>query len=405
MAGATVTAASSQASDSVYAWLLDNAACIAADYPEENELGAAAFASHSLLAPRPTNPSLARRLASWRVLVEPHSYSQYRTESSGFAEVDASPRAVILHEGYRVDPARESASAVEALRIAAQERLVATTEAAWLRWGLKHSFRRRVRELFGDNSVPPGVEVAWDRREPWEQIGDLAKVDPNPRVLKFAGAGGAGNIVIPAGTAPRETAHGLRNPGRYIPDAEGMVVLETWLPFATSLCISFLLLPGHAVKLVAVTEQLVDLGRATAIGTASDTTLDDADVEAACRVASQLANEMAVDGVVGMIGIDLIVGFGWADGGIVLPSGLLMRLVECNPRMNRHNRVGMLVERLARYWGMAASSLAWSLRDASRPPTMRVDELDLRRPRELRPFQTELADHRRTMIFTVWERP
>ena len=66
---------------------------------------------------------------------------------------------------------------------------------------------------------------------------------------------------------------------------------------------------------------------------------------------------MATDGVLGVAAIDVIVGDGrgWGESGIPLPSGGRICVIECNPRLNRHNRVGMLVERLSRIWGSSAT--------------------------------------------------
>jgi hypothetical protein len=120
---------------------------------------------------------------------------------------------------------------------------------------------------------------------------------------------------------------------------------------------------------MAVCEQMVEPTRGAWVGSRTDRPLSEADTAALLGYLQRVIDAMLADGYVGVVALDVIVGpgIGWAGHGLALPSGLRVGVVECNPRWNQHNRTGLVVERLARRWGMDSRELPWSMRNVDRP--------------------------------------
>ena len=88
------------------------------------------------------------------------------------------PSAVLLHEGYRVDPAAEASAEIEKLRVDVGDRFWANSAEIWNAWGNKGRFRRRCRELLGERSMPPGIELMAEDVD--EVIEALTSFDAHP---------------------------------------------------------------------------------------------------------------------------------------------------------------------------------------------------------------------------------
>jgi hypothetical protein len=133
--------------------------------------------------------------------------------------------------------------------------------------------------------------------------------------------------------------------------------------------VSFLVTPGGVATLVAVCEQMVEPTRGAWVGSRTDGPLSEVDTTAMLDFLQRVFDAMAADGYVGIAALDVIVGSGagWAGHGLALPSGKRLCVIECNPRWNQHNRIGMVVERLARRWGTDSRELSWSLRNIDLP--------------------------------------
>ena len=383
-------------------WLLDEVAIIAAHHESESELGAAALATHAVLAHLPTDVSDRARLRQ-RVATLAHQHaSAFREQEGDLLRAVSMGRQMVLHEGYRVNPTHEGSDTVERVRLQLGARLIATPPDTWSRWGQKAAFRRRAQVLLGSCAVAPGHEHQIDSSSADRDITSLINQNGSrrSRVVKVPGTGGGGNLMFPAGVEAGldEVSSLLRatTPGHE-------VVIEEWLEWDSSLCVSYLVQPGCAPMLVAVAEQVVNRRRAQFIGANSHTALPASDLAAVVATTGILVEAMAADGVLGVAAIDVIVGDGqrWGESGVLLPSGGRMCVIECNPRLNRHNRVGMLVERLARIWGIQRDGLAWSLRDRLRG-TSRLREVVLpEAPTPDRPTVMELVDGHRVMTLAV----
>jgi len=386
-----------------YDWLLDWPAVIAAHGVQESELGAAAFAAHALLAPLPPDGSGADGVSRWVALLGFDEPSLFRPRTGSLAGVGDLGRRLVLHEGYRVHPERENAGAIEALRAQLGGRLLASRPDAWSAWADKGSFRSRAERILGPGSVPPGVCLGPSDETGWNHLAQELGVSPHRRVLKVPGTGGSGNHVLTAGEALQpDTAGRLASIDG---QAVSQVVVEEWLPWQVSLSVSFLVLPGDPPHFLAVTQQLVDLDTAKFLGSSDRVALDQRDVDALCAQIVPLFEAMAREGIVGVTAVDLIVG-AWPRVGLALPSGLRMCVIECNPRFNRHNRVGLLVHRLSRLWRVPAESLTWTLRDepttvktGAQPPGL--TPADPTTALEGPPCRLALDDAHRTMQLTV----
>lgn len=213
--------------------------------------------------------------------------------------------------------------------------------------------------------MPDGVAlVTTESADVLSAARQVHDASPGRVVVKLPATGGAGNVVL----EPSDDAWLLQIEdawaGRHEPQAPCDVVVESWLPWTTTYSVSFLIAPDRVPTFIAACEQLVDPDTAAFIGSRSRGPLDIADLDAVLAVLLPVFDAMRADGFAGVAGIDVIVGPGtsWSGRGLSLPSGLRMCLIECNPRFNQHNRVGLVVARLARHWDVHESELPWTLR-------------------------------------------
>jgi hypothetical protein len=90
------------------------------------------------------------------------------------------------------------------------------------------------------------------------------------------------------------------------------------------------------------------------------------------------------DGYVGVAAIDVIIGSAdaWGGIGLALPSGRQMIVIECNPRFNYHNKIGLVVERFARVWGLPTHDLRWTAVNVEACEHRTVEALLASRPRD-----------------------
>ncbi|MFF4318724.1 hypothetical protein [Streptomyces sp. NPDC001568] len=391
-----------------YGWLLDEVAVIAAAHREESELGAAAFVTHALLSPLPRGAPAAARLRRWIQGCAPEPGSVFRESLGDISGAASFERRLVLHEGFRVDPAREAAADIERLRGVLGPRLRANSAELWLRWGAKAAFRQRCGELLGAAALPPGATYAVDSAVGLASLAERIGTCAQPRVVKFPGTGGTGNVVLRGGEEFRPALFDRPADESDATSTDGPVdvVVETWLPWRVSVSVSYLIVPEVGCVFLAACEQVVDRSRATFVGSSSGVRLSAADLDAVRSYAEPLFAVMAEDGYVGVAAVDLIIGTGWTGSGLELPSGSRVCFVECNPRMNRHNRVGLLVERLARTWGVSAARLSWRLADRPGWAPSQDGPPESARPcdRPPRPGGTttiDLLDTARTMRLTI----
>ncbi len=360
-----------------YSSLIDDFAVVTAAHPAENELGAAAFATHAVLAPQPTEGWRRARLQRTMEAFGPCTASSvFRCPASGvLAHQDwltLTGRRVI-HEGFLVDPLVEDAAALDALKAHLGEQLWYTPPAAWLRWGSKVAFRRRCRELLGAKAQPRGTEIVASECGDVDRALEAFRRDPADTVIvKFPGIGGAGNIMVCPATV-QDWRRAIADQWHRFSPAPVDVVIEEWMHWNTTQSVSYLLPPqNQPPQVVAVCQQLVDRRRARFVGSRSSAGMSPDDLEALLDWLAPVISAMHHDGCVGVVAIDVIIGAAarWGLHGHRLPSGKRVNVIECNPRFNRHNRVGLLVERLARLWHLPPDDLQWTLIDRYPPDSV-----------------------------------
>lgn len=350
----------------VYGMLLDDFSVVAVDYANENELGSAALATHALLAPRPGDALRSERLDR-RIRCLGDGTTVFRdgpSELLAHTSWFATARPFVIHEGYMFDPATEASPALEKLREVLGDRLWVAAPDVWRAWGNKGRFRARCREVLGEHSVPPGVESTATEADEAVEVVERFGIDPAVQtVVKLPGGGGLCNLVLTPAMADtwQDRVRALWAGNEFLQERSDVVV-ERWLPWESTYSVSFLLAPGRSPVLVAACEQMVDAAGAW-VGSRSHGPLDENDLSAMLDHLLPVVDALASDGYIGIAALDVVVGPGttWPELGFALPSGQRMCVVECNPRLNQHNRIGLVVERLARAWHLATADLSWSL--------------------------------------------
>lgn len=350
-----------------YRELLTDWAVVCCDHQFENELGAASFARNALLAPLPANPPRAERLLRIRnAFAELGSFdggiSEFRQPGLPLNEQPdpaSATAGAVLHEGYCVEPDAERAGELESIA-----GIVSTPRETWRAWGEKPSFRRRCRAVLGEFAVPPGLEViVRDEAELIECIFAVAD-HSGVAVIKAPGIGGQGNTVI--NCEQPLTRLGEIDVLRSAIDGSQELTIESWLPWTVSCSASVFIGPSGTAEFLALCPQEVSQDHAKFIGSTNECSLSGAVLGELAELVCTLGDEAGSDGCRGVVGFDLIVGrrADWGRHGLGLAQGdLVVALVECNPRFNRHNRVGMLVERIADAWEVESNSIVWRLRD------------------------------------------
>ncbi len=383
-----MTFAADQTPSELYGKIIDDFSVIACDHDAEHDFACAAFASRTLLARRPDDPFRTDRLDRWLSLLggrEPTSTFRPRLGVLGpeIRRYSSAPHPLV-HEGYLHEPLDECAAEIEQVRAELGERFWAVSPELWAAWGSKTQFRPRCREILGDDSVPPGIEgvVA----DVGEVIALLKRFDAEwsgPAVVKLPGSGGFANARLEPGRDGAEMAIQSLWAEHVHHSRPVDVVIECWLPWDSTHSVSFMMGPHEAPELLATCEQVVDAD-GIFLGSRSDMSLDDDDSAVALSHVARLARAMSSDGYAGVAAIDLIIGpaAAWDGKGLALPSGQRMIVIECNPRFNYHNRIGLVVERFSRVWGIPSDLLQWTSLNIEAGAHRTVQALLASRPRD-----------------------
>ena len=352
--------------DGPYATLIDDFAVISSDYPAEHDMTAVAFATRALLGRRPDAAYRNERIDRWLALLddrEPHSVFRPRQGLLGDdVRRFTSTSALLLHEGYLHEPLDECAAEIEGLRKELGERFWAVSPDLWSAWGSKRLFRPRCRQILGEGSVPPGVEgVASDVSDVVTLHKHFQAETAGATIVKLPGSGGFANAVLEPDQDDAEAV--IRSLwAEHVHHTRPVdVVVEAWLPWESTHSLSFLLSPHTSPVVLATCDQLVDPD-GVFVGSRSDLSLSPDDTDTVMAHVWRLVEAMDADGYVGIAAIDVIVGpaDAWGGIGLALPSGQSMLVIECNPRFNYHNKIGMVVERFARVWGIPSRDLQWT---------------------------------------------
>lgn len=350
----------------VYGRIIDDFAVITADYPAEHDMGCVAFATRALLARRPYESFRNDRLDRWLAVLddrEPHSAFRPRRGLLGpEARRFAPAQSLLLHEGYLNEPLDECAAEIDGLREELGERFWAVSPDLWSAWGSKVLFRPRCQEILGEDSVPPGVgAVLSSVGEVMTLLKDFQAERSSVAVVKLPGVGGAANAIIEPGHEDAEVAVQRLWADHVHHTRPVDVVIESWLPWDSTHSLSYLVCPDRPPAVLATCDQIIDAD-GTFLGSRSELSLSDDDTRAVMEHVWHLVE--AIDGAdyVGVAAIDVIIGAvdAWGGKGLALPSGRRMIVIECNPRFNYHNKIGLVVERFARVWGIPSHDLRWT---------------------------------------------
>lgn len=373
-----------------YSGLLDEYHLIRWNGGAEDELGLLSGLSHAVLRNAPTDPSrrerFERRRVHWENLfrVAPHERSACPVPQdallSAVCNLRERPGAArtLLHEGYSVDPMSEGAPELEELRrkiLRGGPALLCNSPSAWFCWADKGNFRRTCAQVLGPLAIPPGRDLPMHTVSATvDALRDFRRRTPGTVVVKAPGIGGQGNAVLHADATARDVQAILRQwtSGR----AGGPAVVESWLRWDATYSLSFFLPASGHVSFLALAQQAVD-ERARFIGSSSRHELGPEELAAIRQYVVPVFKAMQATGVRGIAAVDVVVGdaAGWGDVGLPLPGGRRLCLIECNPRVNRHNRVGLVVERVARLWGLSPDVVEWRLTDHHPSPGTRAADL------------------------------
>lgn len=374
--------------DSPYATLIDDFAVISTDYPAEHDMTCVAFATRALLGPRPDAAFRNERIDRWLDLfddMEPHSVFRPR---QGLLGEDVrrftSTSSLLLHEGYLHEPVDECAAEIEELREELGERFWAVSPDLWSAWGSKAQFRHRCQEILGEVSVPPGVEgIASDVGDVVGLLKQFQAETPGTAVVKLPGSGGFANAVIEPDQVDAEAV--IRSLwAEHVHHTRPVdVVIESWLPWDSTHSLSYLLSPDQPPVVLATCDQVIDAD-GVFVGSRSELSLGADDTASVLAHIHRLVEAMDSDGYVGVAAIDIIIGSAdaWGGIGLALPSGQRMIILECNPRFNYHNKIGLVVERFARVWGIPSHDLTWASVNVEAREHRTVEALLASRPRD-----------------------
>lgn len=374
--------------DSLYATLIDDFAVISSDYPAEHDMTCVAFATRALLGRRPDAAYRNERIDRWLALLddrEPHSVFRPRQGLLGdnVRRFTSAP-SLLMHEGYLQDPQDECAAEIEALREELGERFWAVSPELWSAWGSKALFRPRCRQILGEGSVPPGIEdVVSDVADVTTLLKGFQAETSGPVVVKLPGSGGFANAIIEPGRDDSEAIIRSLWTDHVHHTRPVDVVIESWLPWDSTHSLSYLVSPDQPPELLATCDQVVDAD-GVFVGSRSDLSLSADDTASVLTHIWPLVEAMDDDGYVGVAAIDVIVGSpdAWDGNGLDLPSGRRVSVIECNPRFNYHNKIGLVVERFARVWGIPSRDLRWTSVNVEAGELRTVEALLASRPRD-----------------------
>lgn len=377
-----------RAASEQYGRIIDDFAVITCDYPAEHDFGCAAFATRALLARRPDDAYRNDRIDRWLAVLddrEPHSLFRPRQGLLGEGvRRFSTTSSLLLHEGYLHEPMDECADEIDELREQMGERFWAVSRDLWSAWGSKALFRPRCQEILGAGSVPPGIgSVASDAEDVIAALKAFQVETAGPAVVKLPGSGGFANATIEPGQEDAESVIRSLWTEHVHHTRPVDVVIESWLTWGSTHSLSFLLSPDRSPVVLATCDQVVDAD-GVFVGSRSELSLSDDDAASALDHVGRLVEAMDSDGYVGVAAIDVIIGpaGAWGGLGLALPSGQRMIVIECNPRFNYHNKIGLVVERFARVWSIPSHDLRWASMNIEAGEHRTVEALLASRPQD-----------------------
>lgn len=259
----------------------------------------------------------------------------------------------LITDGYGINSAEERADIFEQIaQIANQNgKLVfdSPPEVAD-QWISKVFFRDRAIKTHGPGIVPPGISLEDPTID--EILAAISEIGGKV-IVKQNGAGGFGNLVIDDPTQAEEQLVEFRT--NQLDPSSDWVSIEKWIDFDSSYCVTSFITDENIIAMEA--NQQVLIGTSFS-GSISATELDPVDQEAIVDLLNPLFAEMQSQGIRGFSGIDVIISEPGQEDDVLLPSGLAVKLIECNPRLNGNNQEAIFRSLLTAREGLNIDDLA-----------------------------------------------
>jgi hypothetical protein len=257
----------------------------------------------------------------------------------------------LLHEGYSLNSKEEGAlQNLEAfgnisnlgIEVWHSEPIIAD------HWNSKPYFTEKVSDILGSDSVSPGITLnTHDLKEVVKTTEEFFADHISKVILKLNNSGGRGNLIVSNDD----------NFSLYIKefiaskkdkDSE-WIRIEHVVPWLFSFCISFFIKDdSQKPVLMGFCEQILNSEKFEFAGCTSILPISSEDVLAIVDNLRPIVHQMQQDGVRGFVGIDVIVSETDANWqGLLLPSGLAMKVIEANARLNGHNVIITFISHVA----------------------------------------------------------
>lgn len=263
-------------------------------------------------------------------------------------------RSTVLFAGYFYNPSLEAGDQAEQIATSLRSQgieVIQSSQTGAMQWLDKSQFCQKVTDIYGSEATPCGIsfnfaDVNIDviiQAVKKQFLNGVARV-----AIKMAGNSGIGNLIIDddQNLATRLDKFVTHNIETY--NTPG-VRIEPWIPWESSYSCSFFLRDQEEPFFVALIQQVINLSNAKYLGSRNFLDLDDRDVSAIISLCLPLARLMYDDGIRGFTGMDLIISSPQGiDGEIQLPTGKVLRFIECNPRINGHNQILKALSLIAR---------------------------------------------------------
>jgi hypothetical protein len=262
----------------------------------------------------------------------------------------------LLFEGYVANSAREHAPFFEALdaEFSALGAIVLRANGAVCdRFNDKTRFTDYMKALHGAESIAPGATVPVTPldgvvAETRAQLGLSGRA-----ILKVAGMGGSGNLIVSSDEGDARIEERITS---FLAEQSHAktVRVEAWQPWRASVCCSFFITETADVVPMEMCAQVLSAATAGFLGSSSHTPLTLKDRVALQDMMLPFVRDVAADGMRGFLGIDVILSdASGRPGECLLPdTGLAVRFVETNMRVNSHNQDRLFIARFAACHGL-----------------------------------------------------
>lgn len=300
-------------------------------------------------------PSYKERLATVPDNVDVDLYRQIIQQFVSKFEVNT-----LLFEGYAIDPKSEGEEFISDLSSRFPDLMVISPPASVVKkWNDKPFFRKQVATLLGKNALPPGkviscseesISCATRRMMTQSNVGQV--------ILKIPGAGGSGNVIISRTDDLLVMAEKVVSVDKLFGrNMTTECLVEAWVPWEETICFSFFVTSSGDVISMEACAQMISKKTAGFMGGTSLLGVTVEEKEEIFKILSVVVRQMATEGMLGFLAIDVIV-CDQSVGGVQLSSGRFIKLIETNMRVNGHNLECMLKQRIAWRDGIDPDTIA-----------------------------------------------